>query len=595
MKDTKEIIETSAKENIEQILLVEDDEFHLELIERALSPISDQYEIVAVNNYQKALAALEENEPSVIVTDLKLPDGSALEFLSEDITHGNIPIIVITSQGNEELAVKAMKAGAMDYIVKSEEFFNDLPRIVFRTIREWELKKKHKKALNTLRESEERFRAIFETSTDLVAIKDDKFRYTHVNPAMGEFFGMDPSDMIGLTDKQLFGSEAAKATEKWDKRVLKGETVEEQHQRKVEGQVFVFLDTRLPLKDQDGEVNGIAIHSKEMTQILTPRKTSSVSDDMAKSPVMRETLNTITQVAKSEGTILLLGESGAGKDYLARWIHNSSARSSGPYFSINCAALAESLAESELFGHEKGAFTGAVTRKKGLVEMAEGGTLLLNEIGELPTHLQAKLLTFLDTMSFMPVGGQKERKVNVRIIAATHRDLKKEVVEGRFLSPLFYRLEVVTIRVPSLRERKEDIPGLVNYLIGEVSSRLNINGEPTITSSDIKSAMDYDWPGNVRELKNMIERSLMLWREGPLMLLTNDVKNLSQEAPVHSAPSNGLSMKKAMKELKRSMTIQALNEAEGNKQKAARMLHISRDALYRYIREYDIKDYDTGN
>ena len=206
----------------------------------------------------------------------------------------------------------------------------------------------------------------------------------------------------------------------------------------------------------------------------------------------------------------LQGESGSGKDYLARWIHDHSKRALSPYFSLNCAAITRELAESELFGHERGAFTGAHSRKRGLLELAEGGTLLLNEIGELPLSLQSKLLTFLDTRSFLRVGGEKPHNVNARIISATNRSLDKEVEEGRFLSALFYRINVFGINVPPLRDRIEDIPVLLEEIMSRLAAELQLTQLPYIDPAFAIALARYDWPGNVRELRNALERSLML-------------------------------------------------------------------------------------
>ena len=227
------------------------------------------------------------------------------------------------------------------------------------------------------------------------------------------------------------------------------------------------------------------------------------------SKAMRSTLKSAILAGKSATTILLTGESGSGKDYLARYIHDHSDRASGPYFSVNCAAISEGLAESELFGYERGSFTGAVGRKRGLLELAEGGTLLLNEIGELSLPLQSKLLTFLDARKFTRVGGEKEITVNARLIAATNRDLEKEVEEGRFRKDLFYRLNVFSIAAPPLRERREDIPILVQEILAKLRIEMNIDGAPTIDASLMRTFKNYDWPGNVRELHNVLERALI--------------------------------------------------------------------------------------
>ena len=211
-----------------------------------------------------------------------------------------------------------------------------------------------------------------------------------------------------------------------------------------------------------------------------------------------------------KSVILLLGESGAGKDYLAKYIHERSNYSSGSYFSINCAAVPLELAESELFGHEAGAFTGAGRRKRGLLELAEGGTLLLNEVGELSPALQAKFLTFLDTRTFTRVGGQQNIRVNARILAATNRDLQHEISIGRFRADLYYRLNVFSIRVPPLRERIEDLPILVAELLSILAKELQMSFSPELTVGEMAKLYNYHWPGNIRELRNVLERAVIL-------------------------------------------------------------------------------------
>lgn len=592
MNDVERTGESGRKQGSrKRILVVEDDEFHLELMGRALASLHDDFEIITATTYRHARKLLDDRKPHLVISDLQLPDGIGLDFLSADRSYDDAPVVVITSQGNEDLAVKAMKAGAMDYVVKSERAFEALPRIVVRTIREWEVRAQRNQALKELQQSEERFRAVFESTTDLIAVKNARHEYTHVNEAMADFFGMDPSRIVGLTDAELFGPQAARTIEAWDDRALAGHTVEEQHERAVDGETYTFLDTRVPLRDSQGNITGLAVLSREITQRLPPKKSTNVSGGTAVSDAMRSTMELVEQIAESDGTVLLLGDSGSGKDYLARWIHDHSSRSAGPFFSIDCATIGESLAESELFGHERGAFTGAVAKKRGLVELAEGGTLLLNEIGELPLQLQAKLLTFLDTMSFVRLGGEKQYRVNIRLLAATHRPLREEVAEGRFMTPLYYRLNVITVKVPSLRERKEDLPALIDYLMAERATKLNILPVPPVSTADVKAALAYDWPGNVRELKNIVERSLILWKGGPFRLLVpaEGVPQLQVESYDSVGLPEDLTMKEAVNHVKKTVTAQALQKAGGNRSEAARLLDVSRDALYRYIRDYNIE------
>jgi two-component system response regulator AtoC len=296
-------------------------------------------------------------------------------------------------------------------------------------------------------------------------------------------------------------------------------------------------------------------------------------------------------VAESDSTVLFLGESGTGKDYLARYLHEQSKRAGGPFLSINCAALSSELVESELFGHEAGAFTGAHGRKRGLVELAEGGTLLLNEIGDLPLRLQSKLLTFLDTAEFMRVGGEKSVLVNVRIIAATNRDLKKEVQNGNFRADLFHRLNVFTIQVPSLRERIEDLPLLVQELLESLARRMGLSHVPTVELKAIEALAVRSWSGNVRELRNFLERGLIL---SDRKRITAPNLGFPEEGPVQTIHGNDISIfvrlseagsfHEAVSEAKRRLLEESLRRSNGSIKRAAELLRISRDSFVHHMR-----------
>ena len=270
---------------------------------------------------------------------------------------------------------------------------------------------------------------------------------------------------------------------------------------------------------------------------------------------------------------------------MARFIHDNSRRASGPFYAINCAAIPPELAESELFGHEAGAFTGAKRRKRGLLELAEGGTLLLNEIGELPLHLQAKLLTFLDTRSFTRVGGEKSVTVSARLIAATNRHLEEEVAKGLFRHDLYYRLNVLSIRVPPLKERIEDIPALVRQIISHLDQELQLPRVPSISAADMAKLCAYKWPGNVRELRNVLERAVIL-SEGPDLKL--DFLECEASAAslgswtVHFPPKP--SFVHVVTDVRRNLILEALARAGGNKQKASSLLGVSRFVLRRQMK-----------
>ncbi len=441
-----------------------------------------------------------------------------------------------------------------------------------------------------LRLSEERFRAVFESASDNIFIKDLFLRYTHVNPSMEKLLGLPSSEIIGRTAEELFDAEVSAYIRDAEKRVLQGEVVEAEHTQNIRGISVSFNEIRVPLRNSSGDIVALCGISRDITDRRIRESMPSTAPETYSSKAMRETLNQAKLAAATESVALLLGESGSGKDYLARYIHEHSKRSGGPFFSINCAAVPPDLAESELFGHERGAFTGAHGRKRGLMELAEGGTLLLNEIGELPLPLQAKLLTFLDDRHFTRVGGEKKISINARIIAATNRDLEKEVAEARFRQDLFYRINIMNLAVPPLRERVEDIPVLADEILSILAKDLELNHIPTINQSTMDSLIKYHWPGNVRELRNVLERGLMLWDGvSPDLPLPSLIPGQTEWSRQVTFPSPGHSLRDITDEITKALCVEALQRCKGNKKDAAQLLGIARDSLYRYLKEFGIE------
>jgi DNA-binding NtrC family response regulator len=311
-------------------------------------------------------------------------------------------------------------------------------------------------------------------------------------------------------------------------------------------------------------------------------------------PATRELYVQAAHLAEHDGTVLLLGESGTGKDYLARWIHQHSARRHGPFFTINCAALSRELAESELFGHESGAFTGTKGRKRGLLELADQGTLLLDEIGELEPALQAKLLTFLDSRTFVRVGGERTVSVSARLLAATNRDLLGEVERGTFRRDLYYRLAVVPLRLPPLRERLLDLPQLVDDMLAALRHDLSLNATPSFEPSVVTVLQRYNWPGNIRELRNVLERALVMSVDG--VIRSDKVALLEAREDfeiVIRFPAHGVSLHDVTRDVARRVIVEALHRAS-SKQEAARLLGISRHALAHQIRMLGLDDPRTS-
>jgi two-component system, NtrC family, response regulator AtoC len=306
---------------------------------------------------------------------------------------------------------------------------------------------------------------------------------------------------------------------------------------------------------------------------------------VAEDPATRELFDTARRAARSEATVLLTGETGAGKEVVAAEIHRASARSAGPYVRLNCAAIPETLIESELFGHERGAFTGAERQRIGYVEQAHGGTLLLDEIGELPPLVQAKLLRMLEERKIVRVGGVEEIAVDVRFIAATNRDLEKEIAAGRFREDLFFRLSTLTLRVPPLRERPRDIPLLAVEFARRAARSA---GRPAITLTEgfIAGLMRYPWSGNVRELRNVVERAVVL--STSTQLTTAELpERVAVLAPSAHKPG-AAPMVAQLEDLERRSLADALAANNGNRTLAARKLGISRRALIYKIKKYGL-------
>jgi transcriptional regulator with PAS, ATPase and Fis domain len=396
-----------------------------------------------------------------------------------------------------------------------------------------------------------------------------------------------------MTDSQLFGDKIKDISSTFGKENVKD------GYRKAERKLVTIKSDQttteiviVQFREVD-EVWGLVFDLNDIESIVNFED----PENRYKSEAMLNALERARQIAPRDITVLITGETGSGKDYLAEYIHKHSGRS-GKYFSINCAAISPQLAESELFGYEKGAFTGAIKQKRGLLELAENGTLLLNEIGDLPLLLQAKLLTFLDTRQFTRVGGEKQISVNARLIAATNQDLEKLVESGAFRKDLFYRLNVISIEVPPLRDRREDIPVLINKFFSESKARMQLP-DLQLDLASVQRVMEKGFPGNVRDLKNFVDRRVALAKSSRVRLdipesaSKKEMKNDQTEALLPTRPETDLIWSVAFPpdkplnelavEMKKCFVMEALRRTQGNKKEAAELLGITRHYLRRQI------------
>ena len=440
-----------------KILIVDDEEQLRSLLSRIIA--LEGFAVSEAGDLKTALKFLEKDHVDVILCDVKLPDGSGVDFVKDTrLKFPLVEIILLTAYANVGDGVQAMKNGAFDYILKGDDNDKVVP-LLFKAVEKVQLQK----------------------------------RVQHLEQQIGERYGFE----------NILGGSLA----------------------------------------------------------------------------IKESIGLAKRVAPTDTTVLLLGETGTGKEIFAQAIHQGSKRSGKLFMALNCSAFTKELLESEMFGHKAGAFTGATRDKRGLIEEANGGTLFLDEIGEMHIDLQSKLLRVLETSEFIKVGDTKPTKVNVRIIAATNRDLKDEIKEGKFREDLYYRLNVFAIKLPSLKERKEDIPVLAENFLKLSSEKTNkrITG---MSKEFIERLQQQEWKGNIRELKNVIERAVIL-ADGP------ELRSAYLPLDMQQSFSNS-SSSFDLANIERSHIQKVLHHTKGNKTRAAELLGIGLTTLYRKLDEYKI-------
>jgi two-component system, NtrC family, response regulator AtoC len=432
--------------------------------------------------------------------------------------------------------------------------------------------------------------SVFDQLSDALVLYDPEYRITGVNRAAEKLFGMSSEEMLGKHCQDVFrcslcepgcgvlvGLNQSPAAPNCTVRLHTDNGNER----------LVVMRTNQMFNPQ-GELTGVVATIKDITEEAAPERREVI----AESPGMREVMNFVRRVAASEATTILLeGENGTGKDLVAKTLHYQSLRQAEPFIAINCAAIPDSLLESELFGYEKGAFTDARSQKRGIFELADKGTLFLDEIGEIPLMLQAKLLRVLEEQSFRRLGGLKDINLDLRVVAATNKNLREAVKEGAFRQDLYFRLNVIQILIPPLRERTEDIVPLTRFFIDHYNRKFKRSIEG-VTESSAKQLMSHDWPGNVRELRNAIERAMILEESSlitppslPIAISRPDPSYMVNPTAVAEIPTDGLSLE----DNERNLLARALEKTNGNQTQAARLLRITRDTLRYKMKKFNLR------
>jgi PAS domain S-box-containing protein len=430
---------------------------------------------------------------------------------------------------------------------------------------------------------------VFDQLSDALILYDADFTITGVNRAAEKLFGITAEEMLGRHCQDIFRCAVCEPGCGISAGLNQGQanphsTVRLHLENGLERLVVMRTSQ---MYNGNGKLEGVVATIKDVTEQAAPQKREVIAESAA----MREVLNFVRRVAASEATTILLdGENGTGKDLIAKTLHYQSLRQAEPFIAINCAAIPETLLESELFGYEKGAFTDARAQKRGIFELADKGTLFLDEIGEIPLMLQAKLLRVLEEQNFRRLGGLKDIQLDLRVIAATNKNLREAVKEGAFRQDLYFRLNVIQISIPPLRERPDDIVPMTRFFIEHYNRKFKRNIEG-ISDAAAKLMLGHDWPGNVRELRNAIERAMILEESALItppslpIAITRPDGQAFNEAPRAHIPTEGLSLE----DNERMLLARALEKTNGNQTQAARLLRITRDTLRYKMKKFNLR------
>ncbi|HZU27679.1 MAG TPA: sigma 54-interacting transcriptional regulator [Bryobacteraceae bacterium] len=585
-----------------RILIVEDERITGEDLRDILSGLG--YEVVdMVGSGAEAIARAEQMSPDLALMDIRIKgdiDGTETARILR--SRFNIPVIYLTAHADTETLERAKVAQPLGYITKPFQE-GELHASIEMALH------KHAEDLKT-RDRGELLESTLRAIGQGVISVDRAGAITLLNPAAGAWTGWTADEARGRPVDEVFalGGDGGKATMSLLERVLADRTVEElpadaQLQSRDGGQRIVGGSVA-PIIDHQGEVSGAVIvfgaavgstpeaEEQEAGKRADDRDTVGAGDVrvIAASPRMKQVLHFARRVAESEAsTILIEGESGAGKDVVAKYMHHVGNRRTGPFVSLNCAAIPETLLESELFGYEKGAFTDARAPKAGILEVASGGTIFLDEIGEMPVVLQAKMLRVLEDQKFRRLGGVRDIQVDLRVMAATNRTLVEAIDQGKFRLDLYYRLNVIQVWLPPLRERTEDILPLARHFVRMYNTRFHrqIHG---LSRAAEEALVAYDWPGNVRELRNMMERAMILEETDWIRTTSLQMERRQDRpaAPGVAAASPQPPTGSTLEQTERAMLVNALETANWNQTRAAVLLGISRDALRYKMKKFSL-------
>ncbi|MDT7042506.1 sigma 54-interacting transcriptional regulator [Candidatus Nitronereus thalassa] len=580
-----------------KILLLEDNPGDARLIRELFREIQNHsVEIINAESLGQAFDHLKKSPFDVALVDLSLPDSHGLgTFRKLAEAYPSLPLVLLTGLNDQEIAIQAVREGAQDYLNKGEVDGQILVRSI-----DYAIERKRIQA-----ELERVNAQVKKNADDLHSILNQLHIGTILTNPEGRILHMSISALrlLGKMDNGLEGQLWQHALGLTDDDIqildhLMTQPIEERKKVLVHftppGNSPHWLEIDIQDDPRDPQAKMFFLY--DVTEVHKLRQQldekSQFHDMIGKCKPMQEVYRQIQNLSQVETTVLIEGETGTGKELVARALHYSSPRKDKPFLAVNCAGLTESLLGSQLFGHKKGAFTGASTDHRGFFESAQGGTLFLDEIGDMPPSVQTNLLRVLQEKEITRLGESQPRKVDVRIICATHQNLNEQVANNQFRADLLYRIRVGRIRLPALRERKEDIPLLVSATLSQCRQAMGKLIVQDISPSALHLLSDYAWPGNVREFKSVIEYAV-LQCEGSTILPQHFPPELLEQ-PNHTAHQENLELPTALPEKNREQILSALQQTKGNRAKAAKLMGISRATFYRWLDDLNISTQDLS-
>ncbi|NOQ13993.1 MAG: response regulator [Methyloprofundus sp.] len=599
--ESRSTITASSKGHL---LVVDDDQDFLLISSKILT--QQGFRVTTTNDPEKVLELIANCHPELLLIDVEMPNLSGHELckrVRSDEKGRELPIIFLTAYNDLENRVAAFRAGADDFINKPLVIEELMARVTVR-LAHARLRQEKKEVMNRLQNQHQALLSILDQLQIGTIMIDAEGTIIFMSSSCGSLGGLDPDNAVGQPWQHVlpFNKESLQGIQQYLQQHSTKQSRMHLHWQLGENHYWAECEVR-EVPDRPGEHLLYIYDQSELQRLRKQLEYSRFGQMIGSSEPMRQMYSQIERVARGEWTVLIEGETGVGKELVANSIHAASPRKEGPFIAVNSAGLSESLLSSQLFGHRRGAFTGAVADQPGFFESASGGTLFLDEIGDLPLTMQAAMLRVLQEKEIIRVGESHVRKVDVRIIAASHRDLSIEVKEGRFREDLLYRLRVARINVPALRERKEDIPVLAEDFLTETC---RMAGMPIkqINTDTMHLLQNYAWPGNVRELKASLDYAVIHSQTD--QLLVNDLPPellmpAAQEAPAIGNTGSFVTgdllpelLKSAINKSETftgdepSRIFAALERAGGNRTQAAKLLGISRATFYRRLKECDI-------